>query len=138
MGRIKLFDTNRGFGFITISGDRGDVFFHKKNLLDKKLKLSLKAGDRVEFDTKRRGSEQMMAVKIARPGGRAAHAAKHMAKRILRESGREARGAIEFESQKLSAVKLKGGLFTAKQFKRERDGEEALDDAAVKKKTKKE
>ena len=111
-------------------------------------------GDRVEFDIKSRGSEQMMAVKIARPGlyipttpsfvswphapllpppspsctsfctttlpypsvrplspplvgGRAAHAAKHMAKRILRESGREARGAIEFESQKLSSVTLK-------------------------------
>ena len=92
----------------------------------------------VEFDIKARGKEQMKAVKIGRPGERAKMMAKHEAKRILQASAQDsARGAIEFESQSLAAVKMTAGLQTKEQYKREREGQKVDEKAAAKRQKKK-
>jgi cold shock protein len=44
-GKVKFFNTNKGFGFITQNGG-GDIFFHVSQLQSE----SAKEGDTVEFE----------------------------------------------------------------------------------------
>jgi CspA family cold shock protein len=61
-GRVKWYDTEKGFGFLT-RDDGGDVFVHKAALPDGVA--DLKTGQRVEFGVveSRRGN-QALAVKL--------------------------------------------------------------------------
>jgi cold shock CspA family protein len=44
VGIVKFFDNNRGFGFITDSGSKQDIFFHASGVID-----SVKEGNKVTF-----------------------------------------------------------------------------------------
>ena len=48
-GKVKFFDSKRGFGFITRDDDAHDVFVHITGLADGQYK-TLDADDRVEFE----------------------------------------------------------------------------------------
>jgi len=44
IGIVKFYDTRKEYGFITVSGENIDVFFHKRE-----LKQTVENGDRIEF-----------------------------------------------------------------------------------------
>lgn len=58
-GTIKFFNTQKGFGFITIDNQGGDIFVHISGLKD-----DVKEGDRVSFD-KTEGRKGMNAINVA-------------------------------------------------------------------------
>ena len=61
-GRVKWYDTEKGFGFLT-RDDGGDVFVHKAALPDGVTELA--AGQRVDFGVvEGRKGQQALAVKI--------------------------------------------------------------------------
>jgi CspA family cold shock protein len=46
-GVVKFFDSKKGYGFISVSGNHRDVFVHKTGLRDVKV---LQEGDKVSFE----------------------------------------------------------------------------------------
>jgi cold shock CspA family protein len=57
-GRVKNFDTTKGFGFITTMQMQDDIFFHINDCLEE-----IKQGDKIEFETEK-GVKGLKAVKI--------------------------------------------------------------------------
>ena len=93
-GRVKWFDPERGFGFLS-RDDGGDVFVHKAALPDGMT--ALKPGDKVEFGVAegRRG-EQALSVQVMTAAPRLATA--------QRRDPQELHGMIEDMIQLLDTV----------------------------------
>ena len=63
-GRVKFFNTDRGFGFIAREGEAKDLFFHSKEL--KGIAFDdLKVGDTLTFDVAE-GEKGPNAVNVSR------------------------------------------------------------------------
>ncbi|EKT58431.1 cold-shock protein [Providencia sneebia] len=52
MGRVKWFDANEGYGFISPMNGGDDIFVTRKSIANKKIK-SLSEGQNVEFSVTR-------------------------------------------------------------------------------------
>jgi cold shock protein len=50
-GKVKFFNSTKGFGFLTTS-EGEDVFFHKSNVKNTGFRDELKQGDSVEFEVR--------------------------------------------------------------------------------------
>lgn len=61
-GRVKWFNDQKGFGFITVSGEEKDVFVHHSAILGAGFK-SLQEDQLVEFDVQQ-GSKGPQAVNV--------------------------------------------------------------------------
>jgi cold shock protein len=57
-GKVKFFNSTKGFGFITPTDGSADVFVHESGLVDK-----IKDNDLVEFETER-GRKGINAVQV--------------------------------------------------------------------------
>ena len=57
-GKVKFFNSTKGFGFIAPSDGSADVFVHQSGLIDK-----IKDNDEVEFETER-GPKGISAVRV--------------------------------------------------------------------------
>lgn len=57
-GKVKFFNTTKGFGFITPDDGTADVFVHESGLSSK-----IKDNDRVQFETER-GKKGINAVRV--------------------------------------------------------------------------
>jgi len=57
-GKVKFFNSAKGFGFITPSDGSADVFVHESGLVDK-----IKDNDTVQFETER-GRKGINAVRV--------------------------------------------------------------------------
>ncbi|WP_150468512.1 cold-shock protein [Francisella sp. SYW-9] len=63
-GTVKMFNAERGFGFIVPQDGGNDIFFHK-NEVDYKEQNSLKQGDNVTFENgENRGKPCAIKVKM--------------------------------------------------------------------------
>jgi len=58
-GRVKMYNSEKGFGFITPDGNGEDLFVHVTGLLVR----DLKPGDIVEYNTEN-GKKGLMAVNV--------------------------------------------------------------------------
>ena len=69
-GKVKFFDSTKGFGFITPVGGGDDIFVHQTAIYARGFR-SLAEGEEVEFDIgedeKRKGKK--FAVNVTGPGG---------------------------------------------------------------------
>ena len=61
-GRVKWFNDQKGFGFISVSGEERDVFVHYTAILGSGFK-SLQEGQSVEFDIQQ-GAKGPQAVNV--------------------------------------------------------------------------
>lgn len=59
-GTVKFFNETKGFGFITPSNSREDIFVHSTGLIDE-----IRENDLVEYD-EQRGKKGMNAVNVTR------------------------------------------------------------------------
>ncbi|MBS1977494.1 MAG: cold-shock protein [Bacteroidetes bacterium] len=57
-GKVKFFNTTKGFGFITPSDGSADIFVHESGLSEK-----IKDNDQVQFETER-GRKGINAVRV--------------------------------------------------------------------------
>jgi CspA family cold shock protein len=57
-GTVKFFDETKGFGFITPSEGREDIFVHSTGLIDR-----IQENDKVQFETER-GKKGINAVRV--------------------------------------------------------------------------
>jgi cold shock protein len=57
-GKVKFFNTDKGFGFIKDNDSNEEFFVHHSNLID-----SIKEGDEVTFDVEQ-GKKGLAAVKV--------------------------------------------------------------------------
>ncbi|RFZ94429.1 cold-shock protein [Mucilaginibacter conchicola] len=57
-GTVKFFNTTKGFGFISQSDSRGDVFVHSTGLIDE-----IRENDKVTFDVEE-GKKGLTAVNV--------------------------------------------------------------------------
>ena len=57
-GTVKFFDETKGFGFITPSEGREDIFVHSSGLIDR-----IQENDKVQFETER-GKKGINAVQV--------------------------------------------------------------------------
>ncbi|MBS1489138.1 MAG: cold shock domain-containing protein [Bacteroidetes bacterium] len=57
-GKVKFFNTTKGFGFITPNDGSEDVFVHQSGLID-----TIKENDNVQFETER-GKKGINAVRV--------------------------------------------------------------------------
>ena len=57
-GTVKFFNETKGFGFITPSNSREDIFVHSSGLVDE-----IRENDKVEYDEER-GRKGMNAVNV--------------------------------------------------------------------------
>lgn len=57
-GKVKFFNSTKGFGFITPSDGSADVFVHESGLVEK-----IKDNDQVQFETER-GRKGINAVRV--------------------------------------------------------------------------
>lgn len=57
-GTVKFFNEAKGFGFITATDSKEDIFVHATGLVDK-----IRENDKVEFEQER-GKKGMTAVKV--------------------------------------------------------------------------
>lgn len=57
-GKVKFFNSTKGFGFIAPSDGGADVFVHQSGLVDK-----IKDNDQVEFETER-GPKGISAIRV--------------------------------------------------------------------------
>ena len=64
-GRVKFFDTKKGFGFITPDNSGDDVFVHYTGIKLKSMhgRKNLKDGELVQFETQQ-GIKGMQAVNV--------------------------------------------------------------------------
>lgn len=62
MGRVKWFDANKGYGFISPINGGDDIFVTRKSIANKKIK-SLFEGQNVEFSVTR-NSDGMTAADV--------------------------------------------------------------------------
>lgn len=62
-GKVKFFDSTKGFGFITPTDGGEDIFVHTTGLVDE-----IRENDTVSFDTQM-GKKGMNAVKVVRING---------------------------------------------------------------------
>jgi len=58
-GKVKMYNGEKGFGFITPDGSGADLFVHVTGLLVR----DLKPGDIVEFDTEQ-GKKGLIAINV--------------------------------------------------------------------------
>ncbi|MGA1874966.1 MAG: cold-shock protein [bacterium] len=61
-GRVKWFNDQKGFGFISVSGEERDIFVHYTAILGSGFK-SLQEGQSVEFDIQQ-GAKGPQAVNV--------------------------------------------------------------------------
>ncbi len=61
-GKIKFFNSAKGYGFITMEGNK-DIFFHVSELLDQDDSIGLMTDNEVEFEIGK-GTKGDKAVKI--------------------------------------------------------------------------
>lgn len=57
-GTVKFFNAEKGFGFISQSNDRGDIFVHSTGLIDE-----IRENDQVQFDTEE-GRKGLNAINV--------------------------------------------------------------------------
>ncbi len=57
-GTVKFFNTEKGFGFISQSNDRSDIFVHSTGLIDE-----IRENDQVQFDTEE-GRKGLNAINV--------------------------------------------------------------------------
>ncbi len=57
-GTVKFFNTEKGFGFISQSNDRSDIFVHSTGLIDQ-----IRENDQVLFDTEE-GKKGLNAINV--------------------------------------------------------------------------
>jgi CspA family cold shock protein len=57
-GTVKFFDETKGFGFITPTEGREDIFVHSTGLIDR-----IQENDKVQFETER-GKKGINAVRV--------------------------------------------------------------------------
>jgi CspA family cold shock protein len=57
-GTVKFFNTEKGFGFISQSNDRSDIFVHSSGLIDE-----IRENDQVQFDTEE-GRKGLNAINV--------------------------------------------------------------------------
>ncbi|MEQ6168765.1 MULTISPECIES: cold shock domain-containing protein [unclassified Ekhidna] len=57
-GKVKFFNTEKGFGFITPNGSSDDIFVHVNGLIDE-----IKENDMVQFETEQ-GRKGLNAVNV--------------------------------------------------------------------------
>jgi CspA family cold shock protein len=57
-GIVKFFNTEKGFGFISQSNDRSDIFVHSSGLIDE-----IRENDQVQFDTEE-GRKGLNAINV--------------------------------------------------------------------------
>ncbi len=57
-GTVKFFNETKGFGFISQSDDRNDIFVHSSGLID-----SIRENDRVSFEVEQ-GQKGLNAVNV--------------------------------------------------------------------------
>lgn len=57
-GTVKFFNTEKGFGFISQSDDRNDVFVHSTGLID-----NIRENDQVKFDVEQ-GKKGLNAINV--------------------------------------------------------------------------
>lgn len=57
-GKVKFFNSTKGFGFITPSDGGADIFVHESGLVDK-----IKENDQVQFETEQ-GKKGLNAVRV--------------------------------------------------------------------------
>lgn len=57
-GKVKFFNSAKGFGFITPNDGTADVFVHQSGLVD-----NIKENDQVQFETER-GKKGINAVRV--------------------------------------------------------------------------
>lgn len=84
-GRVKWFNSKKGYGFITKEDGSGDVFVHWTDIKAEGYK-TLNAGEEVEFEEKvdQRGVKAINVVKLSRSGGKPSQRQEHP--RSLRSS----------------------------------------------------
>lgn len=58
-GRVKFFNTTKGFGFIKMNDSAEEIFVHSTNLIDK-----IKENDNVKFDVEK-GDKGMSAIRVS-------------------------------------------------------------------------
>ncbi len=67
LGRIKIYDASRGYGFVVSPDAEGDVFFHRSDCRDDPS--TLEQGAQVGFDLVEMANGQVKAVRMGRRAG---------------------------------------------------------------------
>ncbi|MDR5590240.1 cold-shock protein [Christiangramia sp. SM2212] len=57
-GKVKFFNTTKGFGFIQTEGSNEDIFVHSSGLID-----DIREDDRVQFETEQ-GKKGLNAINV--------------------------------------------------------------------------
>ncbi|TSJ36383.1 cold shock domain-containing protein [Mucilaginibacter corticis] len=57
-GTVKFFNAEKGFGFISQTNDRSDIFVHSSGLIDE-----IRENDQVQFDTEE-GKKGLNAINV--------------------------------------------------------------------------
>ncbi|WP_316826215.1 cold shock domain-containing protein [Pedobacter miscanthi] len=58
-GKVKMYNSEKGFGFITPDANSEDIFVHVTGLLERELR----AGDVVEYETEQ-GKKGLVAINV--------------------------------------------------------------------------
>lgn len=64
VGKIKFFDTEKGYGFITSGEHEGDIFVHHTGVLQEGPK-SFDPGDKVDFDLIKGKDGRYQAIRVS-------------------------------------------------------------------------
>lgn len=65
VGKIKFFDTKKGYGFITSGEHDGDIFVHHSDVLQNGPK-SFEPGDKVDFEISLGTDGKYRAVRVSK------------------------------------------------------------------------